>query len=113
MREVLKRPQVRKDIMEQADYLALTSMNASDRFLQAIQKAFRKIAETPGIGSPRDFGDPKLLGLRALLVPGFPKVGIYYLYDDETVEIVRVLHGARDVAGILGPERDEESEEGL
>jgi len=111
MRELLKRPQARNDIIEQADYLARTSMNASDRFLQATQKAFRTIAERPGIGSPRDFGNPQLLGLRMFLIPGFPKVGIYYLHDDETVEIVRVLHGARDVAGLLRPEPDEESDE--
>ena len=113
MREILKRPQARKDIMEQADYLARSSMNASDRFLRATQKAFRKIAEMPGTGSPRDFGNPKLFGLRVFLVPGFPKVGIYYIYDNKTIEVVRVLHGARDVQGILGPEPGEEGEEGL
>ena len=97
--------------MEQADYLAQTSLNASDRFLQATQKMFRTLAETPGIGSPRDYGNPDLIVLRASLVSGFPKVAIYYLSDDATIQIVRVLHGARDIAGLLGPEPDEESDE--
>ncbi len=83
-------------------------MNASDRFLRNIQKAFHKIAAMPGIGSPRDFENPELEGLRMFPVPGFPKVGIYYLTTDESVEIVRVLHGARDIASIFRVEETEE-----
>ncbi len=96
--------------MEQADYIARTSLNASDRFLKATQEAFRKIATMPGIGSPRDFNNPALQGLRVFFVPRFSKIGIYSLTTETTTEIVRVLHGARDIASIFAPKSEEETQ---
>lgn len=111
MREVIKRPSARRDIIEQADYFARTSLKTSDRFLKAVQDALRAIIVMPGMGSPRDFDNPFLKGLRVYAVPGFPKVGIYYLTTGDQIEVVRVLHGARDVAGILAAESDEDTNE--
>jgi plasmid stabilization system protein ParE len=37
-------------------------------------------------------------------VPGFPKHLIFYRVDDDRVEVVRVIHGARDLAIALEDE---------
>ena len=111
MRSVVKRPQAKRDIMEQADYIAKDSMKSSERFLRATDKTMHQIAAMPGIGVLRDFDNPELAGMRMVPVSGFPKVGIYYLATEDTIEIVRVLHGARDIASIFAPDKSEENTE--
>ena len=56
----------------------------------------------PQMGSPREFGDPRLFGIRVWRVKGFPRHLIFYRTIEGDVEIVRVLHGARDLPSLLG-----------
>jgi toxin ParE1/3/4 len=104
MREVIKRPQAKRDLMEHADYIAQNSMDASDRFLKATDKALRQIAEMPGIGASRDFHNPELAGLRVWPVPGFRRYLIFYRATEDQIEIIRVLHSARDIRAIFEEE---------
>jgi toxin ParE1/3/4 len=56
----------------------------------------------PGIGERRETIQTRLSGLRLWQVEGFEKHLIFYrLVKDEGVEIVRVLHGARDIDNVL------------
>jgi toxin ParE1/3/4 len=55
-----------------------------------------KVAEFPQAGSPRDILAP---GLRAAIQGRYM---IYYKGDESEVIVVRVLHGARDVAALAG-----------
>jgi toxin ParE1/3/4 len=55
----------------------------------------------PGIGSPQSFENPMLAGVRRWPVEGFENYLIFYRTDDEHVEIIRVLHGARDIEAVL------------
>jgi len=68
------------------------------RFIEAVDAAFRRLADTPEIGRLREFRNQRLAGLRSWPVPGFEKHLIFYRVDEESVEIVRVVHGARDLA---------------
>jgi plasmid stabilization system protein ParE len=52
---VVKRPQAKRDILEQADYIARDNMTAAERFLRATDKTLHQIAAMPGIGVIRDF----------------------------------------------------------
>jgi toxin ParE1/3/4 len=56
------------------------------------------------MGSVRTFQAPRLTGLRVFPVRGFPKHLIFYRQVADGIELVRVLHGARDVAAILAEE---------
>ena len=56
------------------------------------------------MGSVRTFQAPRLTGLRVFPVRGFPKHLIFYRPVADGIELVRVLHGARDVAAILAEE---------
>ena len=42
--------------------------------------------------------------MRALPIPGFPDYLIFSRYDGATVEVIRVIHGARDILAILASE---------
>ena len=56
------------------------------------------------VGRLREFRSARLAGLRSWPVPGFPKHLIFYRVDEDLVEVVRVLHGARDLAIVLEDE---------
>jgi toxin ParE1/3/4 len=58
-------------------------------------------ANQPGIGRPRDDLKP---GLRSFVVKSYV---VFCRVVDGTVEVVRVLHGSRDIEAIF---RDEDAE---
>lgn len=89
-------------------YLGETSRRAATRFLTATLNAIEKLPEFPGRGSLRDFGNDALVGMRTIDVPGFEGYGIYYVTTQTTIEILRVIHGSRDLEQIFG-ETGEES----
>src|SRR5262245_42322602 len=103
MRIVL-RPAARRDIILQVGYyIDELAYEAAERFPSAVEQAFQRIQEQPGVGSPRRLDNPKLIGLRSWPVPGFEDIRIYYLQPQPTlIRVVRVLHGKRDLAQILG-----------
>ena len=97
--------------MEVADYLAERgSFDVSDRFLTATEAAFRKLADLPGMGVSRDYG-PDFPGLRMWPVPKFGKYLIFYTAAEKTLEIVRVLHGARNLPPLFSSQPFDPSEE--
>jgi toxin ParE1/3/4 len=99
----------RDDILRQYRYLLTEreSLSAAERFLTSVQKAIGKIRKNPSIGSPRFFNNPKLAGLRASAVEGFPSTRVYYLLSGDTIRIIRVLHGKRDVGRVLENDADD------
>jgi toxin ParE1/3/4 len=59
----------------------------------------------PGIGARFDrVSHPRLNGLRSSQVTGFKNYIIYYLPKPDGIELIRVLHAARDAKTILETE---------
>ncbi len=83
-----------KDIDSIWEYIALQSIKSADRMIDRIVDKIAMLAQHSLIGESRE---ELLRGLRCFTV------GTYVIYyrpldsQEETVEIVRVLHGARDV----------------
>lgn len=102
MSTVVKLPQARQDLIDLADYMARDNLAASERFLVAAEKACEQLAGMPGLGSPWESENPALAGLRMWSVRGFPRHVIFYRPLPDGIEIVRVLHAARDLESILG-----------
>ena len=98
----LVRPKARRDIWEIADYIAADNIEASDRFLDEVQNAFQQLAGMPLMGSARRFRRPSLQGVRLWPIPHFEKHLVIYRPRKDGVEIVRVLHGARNIERLLG-----------
>ena len=92
-----------QDLDDISAYIGEENARASVRFLKATRKACNQIAAQPGIGALRDYGNPALVGLRVMLVPSFRSYGIYYLTTSESVIVLRVIHGARDLDAIFAP----------
>jgi toxin ParE1/3/4 len=90
-----------QDLLEQIDYLRQENVSAALRFVDAIEHSLNRLSEMPEIGSPCDFENPRLQNIRMWPVKGFEKYLIFYRVTDEAVQILRVLHGARDILNIL------------
>ncbi len=58
----------------------------------------------PGIGSAYETNNSSLQTLRKWRVKGFEKFLIFYLMEENSIEIVRVLYAAQDIQGILQQE---------
>ncbi|MFW6012291.1 MAG: type II toxin-antitoxin system RelE/ParE family toxin [bacterium] len=92
-------PEAAEDLREIVDFIAQENPSAARRFLGKLRNEMERIAASPGIGHLRE-------DLTARQVRFWP-VGRYlivYRSEDGPPEIARVLHGARDVAAVLGTE---------
>jgi toxin ParE1/3/4 len=95
------KPQADRDITNHFEYIAKDNLEAAINFYEAAFHALEVLRSNPHIGPARDFKDPSLRGVRIWLVKGFEKYLIFYRATDERVEILRILHAARDIDGIL------------
>lgn len=89
------------DLDRSAEFLGRTNRSVADRFLSGVDDAFEMLRESPSLGAPRRFNSSSLVGLRSWRVKGFENWLIFYRVVDDVVEILRVLHGARDVEGLI------------
>jgi toxin ParE1/3/4 len=53
------------------------------------------------MGNPREFRDPALTGMRSWPIRGFGNHLVFYRPTDDGIEILRVLHGARDLRRVF------------
>ncbi len=84
-----------RDLDEIWDYIACENPTAADRLLDRFLDTSRTFARFPEAGRPRD----KLAtGLRSFLVA--PYVA-FHRRNGDTIEIVRVVHGRRDIDRIM------------
>ena len=91
MPSVVIRPQALADLAEIWAYIAEDSLEHADAFADRIDRAFEALARKPKMGR----GRPEL----AAGVRSFP-VGrhvVFYVARSDGIEVVRVLHGARDL----------------
>ena len=64
-RRVTRKAEARLDLLQYFVYIGERNLDAAERFLQAAEEAFTKLADMPGMGAERDFGNPVLAGLRS------------------------------------------------
>lgn len=95
MPRILRRPLALQDLDQIWVYIALDNPKAADDFIARIEEKCRLLAEHPNIGTSCEALHP---ALRFLAVE---KYLIFYLPLDDGIEIVRVLHGARDIESLF------------
>jgi toxin ParE1/3/4 len=84
-----------KDLEEIYDYIANDNIEAAERLKARLQKRWRAAAENPGIGRKRDQWQPNLRSTRE------GNYLILYLQIEDGIEIVRVVHGAREIEALF------------
>lgn len=98
---VLRRRSARLDLDQAADhYEAEAGPDVALRFVDAVEAAYRTIGERPSVGSSLWAEQLGIAGLRSRPVARFPYL-IFYLEEEEHVEVWRVLHARRDIPGEL------------
>jgi toxin ParE1/3/4 len=100
--EIRKKPQAERDIEECFVYIGEENLDIAVHFLVAVEDSIEAIGRNPFIGKQRDFKNLKIKNLRMRLVKDFANYQIYYTVEAEIIEIIRVLHGARDLEDIFG-----------
>ena len=95
-----------RDVHGVVTYLAEESAGVAERFVDALQSATRRLAEHPEIGHALPTRIRPLAGLRTWPVPGFPDILVVMIASRRRVSVLRVLHGARDLPGLLESEEE-------
>jgi toxin ParE1/3/4 len=104
MKEPRVTPQAEADLVEVWQYVAKGGAARADAFLDKVLKQCQQLAQFPRLGRARENLAPNL---RSFPVKEFV---IFYRPVDDTVEIIRVLYGERDIESIF--QDDPPSEEG-
>ena len=92
-------PQAESDLLEIWEYLAReVSTEVADRRVRQIADACDQLQRFPFRGRPRDDLGP---GLRSILSQ--PHL-VFYRVARDHIEIVRILHGRRDIESVFGEE---------
>ena len=99
---VLRRLKAAHDAESIANDIAEDSLEAAVRFLENTETTLADLAMSPGIGSPFESDRPAPCNLRFRRVKGFPNHLIFYIEHADAIEVVRILHGARDIDSELG-----------
>jgi toxin ParE1/3/4 len=94
-------PKAEEDVIEIASYIGADSPAAADRFADAFERACELLVSMPELGHLQAFAHPELEGLRSFPVKGFEKYLVFYRIAPPVLEIVRVLHGARDLPALF------------
>ena len=93
-------PEAETDLFEIWSYIARDRIDAADRVESAVCEACTFLAKAPHSGQARKhFTD---LPVRFWTVQQFPNYLIVYRPETKPIEIVRVLHGMRNLKRILG-----------
>ncbi len=109
MGNVYKHPQVIRDLIDLATYIAFDNIDVSDKFLAAAEETFKQLAQTPKMGRRSEFSNPNLADVRQQAIKGFRNYLVFYRTRDTDVEILRVLYGGRDIEAILDEDLGESS----
>ena len=94
--EVRRRPQATEDIAEVWGHIADDNLRAADRWVDQLDEHFRLLAAQPLMGRTRDELVP---GLRSF---PFGRYVIFYEPIEGGIDVVRLLHSARDVDAEFG-----------
>ncbi len=100
-RRLVQRRAAEEDVAEQLAYIASDRPAVAHRYAIALEHAFDRIRAMPEVGVLRSFRARGLREVRIWPVPGFRRFLIFYRVTPSVVEVIRVLHSARDIPRVL------------
>lgn len=94
---IVKHRKVKRDALQIFAYIGEDNFDAARRFLQALDADFKRLSDMPGMGAHREFNHPGLAGIRSWPVSRFTSYLIFYRATETELQVLRVIHGARDL----------------
>ena len=98
MARVTRRPLAAADILDIWDHIAEDSLDQADRWIDKLDEKFGILATQPLMGRARE---ELAADLRSF---PFGRYVIFYMPVQDGIDVVRVLHSARDVDAAFGGE---------
>jgi toxin ParE1/3/4 len=95
MLKIVRTPAAVRDLAALTDYIAADNLTAALGFYDEIDRLLTMIAQYPGMGEAVDHLSP---GLRRFTLGTYL---LFYRRVDDAIELIRVLHGARDIDGLF------------
>jgi toxin ParE1/3/4 len=100
MLPVVRTDEAESDLVEILDYLDRQNPVAARKLARAIDAKCALLAELPELGRTREeLG----AGVRSVVVG---RHVLFYRITPDAVEVLRILHGARDIRSIMKPDDD-------
>jgi toxin ParE1/3/4 len=97
VRKLYLTARARQDVLEIEEYIAIDSPQAAVKFTDRLEQRWLSIKDNPNIGRKRTDLIPDL---RSVLEGDY---FIFYRIVDKTIEIVRIVHSAREMKKIFKP----------
>lgn len=95
MSQIRISPRASSDLIEIWSYIADDSVANADAFIDKLHETIQLLANQSGSGRRREELAPGILSFP------FGRYIIFYRANKDAIEIVRVLHGARDIQTIF------------
>jgi toxin ParE1/3/4 len=101
-KQILKKPAVWHDLLDHVDLISRDNPDAAERFIDAVEGSFALLAENPLLGGLAAFDHPAAHGLRRWSIRGFRNYIAFYRPLSNGIEVIRLLHAARDAESAIG-----------
>ncbi|MGH9470908.1 MAG: type II toxin-antitoxin system RelE/ParE family toxin [Terriglobia bacterium] len=98
---VVTRRAAATELLEHFVFIGRGSEDAAERFLQCAQATFALLASQPEMGKLAEYRSPLLMGMRSFPLRDFPKYLVFYRPVRDGTEVIRVIHGARDIPAMF------------
>lgn len=102
MLAIVLTPRANADLGEIWIFIAADNPAQADNFIDLIDEKFQNLSRQPGLGRRRE---ELVAGLRSFPVGRYV---IFYLQVQDCLQIVRILHGARDLDAVFADPDDED-----
>jgi toxin ParE1/3/4 len=101
-RQLIIRNLATQDLRQQANYILINgNVGAAEQFLEQAEATFAQILTVPRIGKSVSFLLERMGEVRQWRIKNFQEYLVFYRVQDDRIEILRILHGARDLEGLL------------
>lgn len=98
MRQYIVSAPATQDLQAIIDYFATTNVDAGDKFIGKFEAWCQKLRTFPMIGKRYD---GLRVGLRGVPIDEYI---LFYQVTDDVIEIIRVVHGKRDLISLFNSE---------
>lgn len=90
-----------QDISEAASFIGTNSPTMADRLVAAVDETLLFLSESPHVGRVLEMRHARLAWLRIWSVQGFPNHLLIYGPIESGIELVKLIHGARNLDDLI------------
>ena len=98
---LVQRASARRDILAIVDRISDDNPSAAATLYDAYEYSLKLLQNTPNMGRVYQSADPRLANIRVWPIHRFPNYLLFYRRTGDTVEVLHIWHGARDIPALL------------